>query len=573
MKKSKVLFGVLFSTLILAGGVTTAAVSKESKPVDAEATSSPNNMFGYIYNDSFNNQNNTLTLFVFEGTATGLADTTSFPEQRDLVKVNGVSCSSLAVWAGHNWFQVTYPTSSSYEGATLEFTSGIVAGDAVLAGCKFVMNSSLKWEFAGFNDSPTVTYQSIPYSDFSVSTQLLIQYTGGSGMPSDKVTNAMDIHNYDNYLTIDGAPLSSLSGAEIRSWNGSQRWLWLKFPAVSEGAVLKISKGMRFYSEVFEAMGFVFNSSGHWDYVDLIENDSLVKNSDYLLFTPSDLGLTQQNNDYPYYSNNLGHIFENSFGFQFNVTIPTSDVSTTTTVICFGSTDIFGSSPLFELNLNGKYKFYLSVNSSFEWNTINKSPVSWSGDTTHLVEFYFIKTDSSHAVFILGVDDLFVWKTPADDISSLDYTNHTWFSFKNTGTTKSKDVYSDAPTVEKALSRFDVNKLKSETIPFDDNRDTGACLTDYAAAKSFYENYLTDSQKTAFVSEDDYANLRARLSAWAAANGDSFSAIGVGSFSSIRNNLLFISDTDMSSTLLIIITSSAMAASIILFLIKKKKRQ
>ena len=127
-------------------------------------------------------------------------------------------------------------------------------------------------------------------------------------------------------------------------------------------------------------------------------------------------------------------------------------------------------------------------------------------------------------------------------------------------------------TKESALERFGVRKLKSDSIPFSDNRDTGACLTYYGEAKNYYNNYLAKTQKEAFVSDAAYANLRARLSAWATANGDSFDAIGLGSFSSVRNDLLFISNTDM-STLLIIIVSSAMAASIILFLIKKKKRQ
>ena len=567
MKKSKVLFGVLFSTLILAGGVTAAAVSKASKPVVTKATSNPNNMYGYIYNDSFNNQNNSLTLFVFEGTSTGLADTTSFPEQRELVKVNGVSCSGLAVWGGTNYFQVTYPASSSYEGATLEFESGIVAGDAVLAGCRFVMNSSLKWEFVGFNDSPTVKYQSMPYSDtYSVSTQLLIQYTGGSGMPSDKATNAKDIHNFDNYLTIDGTPLSSLSGGEIRSWSGSQRWLWIRFPAVSEGAVLNISEGMRFYSEVFEAMHFVFNSSGHWDYVPLVENDTSVRNYDYEMFTLDDYNFaTNDSIGYIAYPNPAGSIdaVSKSFCFQFIANLDSTAYNIT---LNFGCSDIWLSNTVFKVTINFSSNVYLTFNGTIDYTTSKE--YSWMTDVDYLIEVYAIKTSETSCDIILGRDGVILFKA-TKDISAVTFNDNLVFS----GTKDTSSNYSACSTTkESALERFGVRKLKSDSIPFSDNRDTGVCLTYYGEAKNYYNNYLAKTQKESFVSDVAYANLRARLSAWATANGDSFNAIGLGSFSSIRNSLLFNSDTDM-PTLLIIIVSSAMAASIILFLIKKKKRQ
>lgn len=569
MKKSKVLFGVLFSTLILAGGVTTAAVSKENEPVAAKATSNPNNMFGYIFNDSYNNQNNSLTLFVFEGTSTGLADTTNFPEQRDLVKINGVSCSTLAVWGGHNWFQVTYPTSSSYEGATLEFTSGIVAGDAVLSGCRFVMNSSLKWEFAGFNDSPTASYYSIPYSAYNKSTELLIKYSGAETMLYNQVTNSHDIYNYDNYLTINGNPLSSLSGGKIRSWmeTTQQQWLWLQFPAASVGDVLDISEGMRFYNVVFRGMRFVFNSSGQWEYVSLTKNDPSVSDYDYEMFTFDDYAFASNDaKGFVKFPSSPGIIdaMSKSFCLQFNVDLESTSCNTT---LFFAGTDIYGSSPVFSITLDFANNVYLTFNGSIDWAT--SKTTSWSAGVHYLVEVYAIRTSETSCDIILGRDGVILFKA-TKDISAVTFNNNLVIK----GTENTASNYSAClSTKGYALERFGVRKLKSEYVPFANNRDTGACLSYYGEAKSYYNNYLAKTQKEAFVSDSAYSELKARLSAWAAANGETFIASGTGSFSSARFNPIFNDVSDV-STIVIIVTSAIMlGAAGFFFLFRKKKER
>lgn len=520
MQKKKLIFSVMFASALAVGAcVGLSLKDRKAAPLNVKAAGEPNNMFGYIYSDAFNNQNNHLTLFVFEGTSTGLTEDYAITDTSK-VKVNNVSLSTLggtiSVWKNNNWVQITYPTSSVFDGATLEIESGITAGDAIFSGAKFTMDSTLKWSFAGFNDAVTATYRQIPYAAYNTNAQLLIQYTGSGNLGGDKITNHHDIYNYDNYLTIDGNPFSALSGAEIRTWGSEQPWLWLRFPAVSAGAVLKIESGMRFYSQVFESMSFVFDGSA-WVKSTLVEDDPLVANSDYTLFTPSDFNL-QGNDTNPFYGD-VGSALLDSFGFQLKLTVPSGEAANMVTYIKFCTTNIYGSSPIFDLTLDHDNNVYAKFNGAIDWST--SKVTAWTEDVSHLVEFYAIRTSSTTVSYLFGLDKVVIFKVNNADISSIDFTGHTFVFVNNGGTYKSKACFdSCSETTTTALNRFGVNKLSSKDVPFTSHADTGACLTKYAQAKAFYNTYLTGTQKIAFASEVAYANLRERFATWAEKNGE-----------------------------------------------------
>lgn len=551
MQRKKNIFGLFLSAGLVVAGAAALSMNKAEKPVEVKATFvEPNDVFNKIYDDSWNNTSFTTgfnhVLLCFTGTANGL-DSSSIYDASVLnnILLDGAPLYNTAAcvipWgSGQNWFRVVYPTSMlNGEGTILEIKNGTAVGDSIILGFTLRLNSSDKWEFnsttswAGdyvFTDPVNSTYSSI-YSGYNNSThttgynRLMFVYTGTAHNHPTAITSLLELKKYDGYITIDGNPISTYQGGstQIAPWNG-QLWIQLIYPetAVSVGSILTINSGCKIGDAVFDKIVFKLNSSSQWEKLNLIEDDPLVKTADYLLFTPSDLGLNLQNDTIPYYGD-LHDTFLDSFGFQFNVNIPSADVATTISDIRIGATDIYGNGMLVRLFLNdATYKFGMFFNSNYDW-TSYKAPASWDGDVTHLVEFYAIKSDSTHMVFLLGIDGSLLWKTNATDISAVDFTGHTFLSFQNKGTTKSKDIYSSAPTVEKALNRFGANKLNSETIPFSDHSDTGACLTKYAQAKAFYNTYLTNTQRIAFASESAYANLRERFQTWAEKNGETIS--------------------------------------------------
>ena len=584
----------------------TIGLNGEGKWEQRYFSSDVNSSFKSIYSDAYNNAETSAgsgynTLMI---TYTGEAHNGStiaganLAKYNDLILIDGVSISAyaggstqIAPWGGSNpqkWFQVIYPTTAVSNGSVLTINEGTKIGNAVLEKMVFKLNSSSKWEYYFGNNAINATYNKIysdAYNNVEISSgspynKLMFVYTGTAhGNPATIAGD--ELNKYASYVTLDGNPLPS--GSQIAAWS-DQTWITIIYPAssVSTGSTLLIKEGTKIGNAVLEKMVFKLNSSSKWEKLGLIADDPLVKNNDYMLFTPSDFGLKLQNDSIPFYGD-VGSIFENSFAFQLNITIPAVNISTTGVRIRFGATNIYGSNPLFVLYLNDSTaKFMLGVggesNTNWDWNTYSASPAWWTGDVTHLIEFYAIKTDNTNMVFLLGVDGELIWKTSAHDISGFDYTGHTFFNLENKGSTKDKTYYASAPTVEKALTRFGERKLKSNDVSFGNNNDTGACRGGegyYANAKAFYNTFLTATQKQAFANESAYANLKARMIAWGAANGEtiSFNA-STGALEVSASNRLVIMDPRNSVVLMVIITVSLLVmltAGGVLYIRRKKE--
>ena len=306
-----------------------------------------------------------------------------------------------------------------------------------------------------------------------------------------------------------------------------------------------------------------------------VADDELVKNADYLLFTPSDYSISG-NNSIPFYKD-LGGVFLDSFAFQFNVNIASENLDATSAKINLGATDIYGNNPAFIFYLNdATYKFGMFLNGNYDWDTYNKIP-NWTADTDHLVEFYAIKSDATHMVFILGFDGFVLWKTQPKDISGINFTGHTFISFSNKGTSQLASVYSSVPTLTKALNRFGKNKLHSEDIAFDNNANTGACAGEngyYVKAKAFYNTYLTPTQQKEFATNASYENLRNRIVAWGAANGEAVSfnaSTGALVISSNRINV-FHDHSENIAVIIVAITMAALSMAMMLYHFLRKKK-
>lgn len=609
MKTKNKIFALCLGASLLFAGLTGACLTHKTTAKEVRADPEVNNNFDFIYSDAFNNVDNgssrKLVLLCWSGTFHGLAASTKINSETigNKILVNGVAFSEFGANAfvqtydaTNNWLYVMYPkTEVVSDGATLEIVAGLTVGDSVCGGVKFTLANGL-WART-FTNEINATFSSVyandAYNNGSAGTgykQVLIQYTGAAAQSSTEVPaikNVKRLRNYDNYLTIGGATLASLadgSNTGLESWHSAQQWILIKYPesAVAGGAgtLLVVNAGFTYGNVTLNKFALRLNSSDKWETAHLIEDDELVANGDYLLFTPSDFGLNLQNDSIPFYGD-VGSIFENSFAFQLDITIPAANISTTGMRIRFGATNIYGSSPLFVLYLNDSTaKFMLGVgsesNTDWDWNTYLTSPAWWTGDVTHLIEFYAIKTDSTNMVFLLGVDGELIWKTSAHDISGLDYTGRTFFNLENKGSTKDKSYYASAPTAEKALTRFGERKLKTNDIPFANNNDTGACRGGegyYAQAKAFYNTYLTGNQRKEFATSSSYANHRARFIAWGAANGETISFNTTTGDLVLNSNVINPIIIDSKNSYIVVIVSSLALLSLAAFIFFKKKQQ
>ncbi len=118
-----------------------------------------------------------------------------------------------------------------------------------------------------------------------------------------------------------------------------------------------------------------------------------------------------------------------------------------------------------------------------------------------------------------------------------------------------------------------------DVIPVSDTSDTGNCRGEngyYSIAKAVYVTF-TSSQKSLFRTSDDYAEARARFSAWATANGETYNPNTGNITTSIHNNNgdNLNSNNGNNNMIIIICVIAAISATslLVLTILKKKNRK
>ena len=509
MKKSTKLFAFILGTTLIFGGLAAVASMKQNNIKEVKAETEVNSTIKCIYGDVWNNRvfNDKCNsiLFRYDGVAHGDSSQTTYKDSEILSKVlfNGVELNNypdaaIVTWPDAQYFYIVYPKADLVDGSAIEILEGLTVGNAVFHGdYKLTFDASLERWDRTFTSAVNATFNKIFDGNelYNTATQILIVYNDAPAISDVAVTNAEELKNWNKYVLYNGNPISNLSGVQLRAWTGTaMRWFHIIFPTATAGDVLTIVEGCQFSAATFEQMRFVFDGT-KWSKKNLVEEDSLVKNGDYQLFTISDYNLTG-NDSVPFFGD-VGTACCDSFGFQFNVNIEAENLATTTLNIAFGATDIYGNNPFIKLCLNDPtFKFGFYLNGAYDWTGHSKNPEWTAGE--HLYEFYAIKSDSTHIICILGVDGVLIYKSSALDISAVDFTGHTFVSTTNAGSTKLKAPFTSADTVEKALNRFVERKLNSK----------GAT---YSSAANYIKTYLTSTQKEAFNTSDSYAEARAKL--------------------------------------------------------------
>lgn len=307
----------------------------------------------------------------------------------------------------------------------------------------------------------------------------------------------------------------------------------------------------------------------------LIDNDPLVANSDYKLFTISDYPFSKNSaGGWPFYSGtDMVDAMSDSFGFRFILNIPEGGTSANVS-LRFGGTNLFGANAKLTVNMN----YSSSISVAFNGETDSSSIVypNWTTGVDHLVEIYFIKRTSTSANILIGYDGKILWKSENKNISGVTFQNY----FSAAGTENTADYYkSAADTTSKALNRFSQRQLHSGDVAFDNNNDTGMCLGEngyYANAKAFYNHFLTNNQKIAFATNNTYAQQRERFIAWGSANGETIS-FNNSTGDLISNSLnVSIFNKGMSNNYIMLIVFAICGGallSLLVFSLKKKKKK
>ena len=600
MKKLKVTLGLLFSTFLLAGAAITFLCNKNNQPIEAKADAEINNVFQYVYysnpgynNESFN-ENFNQALLVFKGTAHGLGDATiNDAEHLSKIKLNGTDLTNhpgsiLIAWGGQNWVRVVYPKTSvaAGEGCTLEVENGFTIGASVCTGFKLVLNSDLKWEFSDYIcdtvDTTVTKFTPVLWDSFcffTLSNYDALTQTNVSGFASSSYLKNIYINDDPSLSLLNAGPSwNTLACAQnIKQFGFNHNALsttldnvtcitipaGTKFPSVS---FFDIANGDGFRLYVTTQKAKFVNNAGTWTTVDLAENNALVADKDYTMFTLSDHASTVTGG-YAYFpsaSNAMPEINGN-YRFQFVVNL---GALTDKITVRGGGTDNWGSGAKYYIPVNFDNNAYLQFNGNIDWST--SKTYTWKTGVDYLVEIYFIKTSETACKFLFAINGETLWVSAEQDATGITFGNNLSIA---SSAMDAKTVYSPyADSKANALNRFGTRKLSAGDVAFDDNRDTGACLTKYADAKAFYNTYLTANQKTALANDASYNNLKERLTAWAAANGEVFNA-SAGTFSAANNTFAIFGEKDNNSVITIVVaTSIALIAFGTFFVLKRKQK-
>ncbi len=126
--------------------------------------------------------------------------------------------------------------------------------------------------------------------------------------------------------------------------------------------------------------------------------------------------------------------------------------------------------------------------------------------------------------------------------------------------------------IKTALITFCADSLKMDQYVGDNTYDKDRCEANYAAAKTAYAAF-NSAKKNVFAYSPDYADAKARLVKWAAANGEEFNAVD-GTFTPFTklavNNYIGGSSANY-AIIIIVATVSITALGLTLMIAKKKK--
>ena len=134
----------------------------------------------------------------------------------------------------------------------------------------------------------------------------------------------------------------------------------------------------------------------------------------------------------------------------------------------------------------------------------------------------------------------------------------------------------EGSAIKTDVTGFANSYLKMNDSNYDGDISTPNCEANYNEMKDAYAVLLDDAEKNVLQYSDDYADARARLNAWATANGETFTYGNETPFESLRrigaNGNILTAEDDNTFVVLLGVFSLGVSALSAFYLVKKRKR-
>ena len=307
-------------------------------------------------------------------------------------------------------------------------------------------------------------------------------------------------------ITLNGKPFSQAGTIDHVHGNRFLQFTYLDsvmndLPDGFTEPVIEIHEIVPFEGAFLTPQRIVFNGTA-WESKNLISEEELIKNNDFVLFSPADYGCGGPNADWGFYTKDgqpmaelTGH---QSFGIQF--TLRTIDDGTGNFQLKFG--DAITTHNFLLITYYNQRIYLEQFNGAGDADLTNATltDINLGDQQEHLIELYVIKDSASTVQILLGVDGFKIFRTRSLDITSSREWNYTSLFCVDRNGVEKVAIGSSPATTTAALERF---YARAVAHPEGNN-----WMEKYAGAKAYYDTFLSPGERTALAESSAYAGIR-----------------------------------------------------------------
>lgn len=227
---------------------------------------------------------------------------------------------------------------------------------------------------------------------------------------------------------------------------------------------------------------------------------------------------------------------------------------------------------------NGKYAFYDITNDKYlagktstssSNHLYNNDTLSDAGDTAWWTISF---ADGLMSVVLNGTEN----RVLGYNLSTPRFSTYTNYAANSTtvtsGTAHPVLFKMNGSSVKTSVTSFANTSLKMNDPAYEGDISTANCASNYAAMKEAYVN-LSDAEKNVFQYSSDYANARARLNKWAAANHETFTYGEENPFAASRLPTIIKKENTTLISIIVIISTISLVTLGGYFLLRKRKEE
>ena len=301
-------------------------------------------------------------------------------------------------------------------------------------------------------------------------------------------------------VTFNGHPFQEAGTINHEHGNNYFQFTYVdSFMAQFETPVIEIKDVIFFEKAFIEPIRIVFNGT-EWEVKNLIADDPLIKNSDFVLYGPDDYDFGKDHDGWAFHTWDAmpeltGH---QSFGLQF--TMKSGEDDNGYFQLKFGSSITSHDAFLFTYYNQLLYLEQIKGGDPGLPNSEKEFAINLADQQQRTLEFYVIKDSDTTAAIMVGIDGVKAFKSRSIDISTIPEWNHMALQLIQ-GSFGKTTIDASIETRNDALGKFYDKKLANYAAPY---------MTAYAEANTYMDTYLTPGQRDAFENSSAYASINAK---------------------------------------------------------------